>query len=54
MSAPGATPGKLPLRPAIAPATQVGWSKVGLYAIEPVVLREATTRPERSPVLWTL
>src|SRR5687768_17486590 len=54
MSAPGATPGYVPLRPAIAPATHVGWSKVLLYASEPLVLREATTRPERSPPVWTL
>src|SRR5688572_17881229 len=54
MSAPGATPAYVPLRLAIAPATQVGWSPPPLpYDSEPVVLKDRTTCPLMSPVLRT-
>jgi hypothetical protein len=48
ITAPGATPGNDALRPAIAPATQVGWSNVPLpvYANEPLALCDATTLSE--------
>src|SRR5215207_3075525 len=56
MTEPGATPGNEPLLPPMAPAAQVGWSNVPppVKASEPLVLCDATTRPERSPLLRTL
>src|SRR5918995_539654 len=48
MSAPGATPAQVPLRLAIAPATQVGWMPV---TTRPEVLYLRTTCPARSPLV---
>ena len=56
MLAPGATPFQDLFRPAMAPATQVGWSNVPppVNASRPVVLCDLTTLPVMSPPRRTL